>query len=107
MNPNKKVILINGQASNCYEQVIFIMKNDIAKNQVPVDLVMEAEKIINGYIEKNIIATSPYQVATKKPQQTKTASKSRNDVFDYILNMCMFLCCALLAVTIYSLFKGI
>lgn len=50
MDNKKKVILINGEAGKWYEQVIFII-NEKEKN-VPKNIIFEAEKIINEYIDK-------------------------------------------------------
>lgn len=49
MNKEKDVILICGNKSKWYEQAIFI----VDKNKVlPKNIVLEAEKIINEYVNK-------------------------------------------------------
>lgn len=48
---NKKVILVNGNGSKWYEQAIFIVNKNEAN--VPKNIVFEAEKIINEYLNKN------------------------------------------------------
>lgn len=57
MKDKKKVILINGNSSNWYEQVIFIVKE---QNQqiIPKNLAKEAEKIINEYMAKKYNSTN-------------------------------------------------
>ena len=57
MNEKKKVILINGTKANWYEQVIFIVKENNQQN-IPKNLVLEAEKIINNYIAKKYNSTN-------------------------------------------------
>jgi len=53
MLKDKKVIMINGESSEWYEQAIFIVKN---KGYTPgVNFVSEAEKIINDYVSKNSV----------------------------------------------------
>jgi hypothetical protein len=52
MEQQNRVILINGDNSKWYEQAIFIVKKNIPETQVPVDFVVEAERVINAYMTK-------------------------------------------------------
>lgn len=110
MEENKKIILIKGDNSNWYEQAIFIMRTDIAPKNVPVDFVLEAEKIINNYMQKQLKSISkPEKKAISAQCETiKNENKSidcilkGNKNINYILNICIVLCCILLAVILYS-----
>lgn len=112
---NKKVILISGGGSNWYEQAIFIIKDKGPR--LPVDMVKEAENIIKRYIADNKLkeAYKPFKPnngfenkvgSLNKPQnnkikQVKKATKQTN----FILNMAIVLCMALICCLIYLVFK--
>jgi hypothetical protein len=51
---NERVILIRGKKSNWYEQAIFIIKPGLSKDMEQVNIVDEAERIINEYREKKL-----------------------------------------------------
>lgn len=50
MGNQQRVILIKGDHSKWYEQAIFIVRQSVPGNKVPVDFVQEAERIVNGYM---------------------------------------------------------
>ncbi|MDR1640815.1 MAG: hypothetical protein LBT59_14055 [Clostridiales bacterium] len=52
MEQQNRVILISGDNSKWYEQAIFIVKKNIPESQVPVDFVLEAERVISAYMTK-------------------------------------------------------
>ncbi len=99
-----RVILIEGDSSNWYEQAIFIVKASLPKNKMPVDLVAEAEKIINGHgisrTSGTSASTSP--IVASKPKASKTtvapiavqpATKKKNPKFNFFLNLFMLMSC--------------
>lgn len=90
---NKKVIMVDGKNSEWYEKAIFIMRSDT--NTQPIDLINEAEKIINSYM----IKTSN----TINEIKTKTRPVSNDKKLNTILNFCLVLSIILLGITIYRL----
>jgi hypothetical protein len=54
--PNR-IILVNGNGSEWYEQAIFIVKKSLPAHRVPVDFVLEAEKVIHQYLAKRFRET--------------------------------------------------
>ena len=107
---NRQVIMINGDNSKWYEQAIFILRSNAKKTDI--DLMKEAEKIINNNsqfgmiadynimeynVPESIYTTKPIQQNKKiqqKPQVIKKESKkqvkkSRN--LDFMLNFAIIL----------------
>lgn len=105
---NNKVILINGTNSNWYDQVIFILKPDNV-TKIPVNLVGEAEKIINDYMKLKYSDKNKYvkpiennhnsSVKTK----TKPSIKSNKKVFNNFLNVSIFCCIVLIGILLYKI----
>ncbi len=85
---DERIILIKGDSSKWYEQAIFIIKKNIPGNKVPVDLVFEAEKIINGYMQKQTPSFEKKFAIEKKPELvvSKKTLKRKNKTFDAVLN---------------------
>ena len=84
----EKVILIKGDDSNWFEQAIFVVRKDLPRSKVPVDLVSEAEKIINGYLrnqhtKKQDVVILPKPTAVERKVVRK---RSVGSTFDFILN---------------------
>ena len=52
MGKKERVILIKGDESKWYEQAIFIVNQNTPKEDMPVDFVSEAEKIIHNHVKK-------------------------------------------------------
>lgn len=106
MGRKERVILIKGDATKWYEQAIFIVNKDIPPENIPVDFVAEAEKIINNYIIKKrqkaytalaptknsnvAIATAPVSIPATAPVQKKAKKRGW---FDFMLNAFMVLGC--------------
>lgn len=91
---NKKVILINGNGSKWYEQAIFIV-ND-TEHKVPKNIVFEAEKIINEYLNKkypsnvsNVYNNSTYHSSSLKTLKKSKTKKSNKNLNKY-LNISIF-----------------
>lgn len=94
MKDKKKVILINGNSSNWYEQVIFIVKE---QNQqiIPKNLAKEAEKIINEYMAKKYNSTNvtknktvnKQQEIIKQPKQNNVINTKKIKFYNNILNV--------------------
>lgn len=109
MESNKKVILINGTTSNWYEQVIFILK-PTSEKKVPVNLINEAEKIINEYIslkysdkEKYINPFKEKNISTKNNKKTIRNQKVSKARVNYILNISIFCSLVLIGFLLYKI----
>jgi len=72
-----RVVLIENKRGGWYEKAIFILNKDINPNQMPKDIVAEAERIIGDYMKRN------------KPAYFRKKFKKRST--DRILNCCLFL----------------
>ena len=59
MQTSERVVVIKGNASNWYSQVVFILNPGIQASQAPIDFVAEAEKIIHDYMAKKNGDTMP------------------------------------------------
>ncbi|WP_250277798.1 hypothetical protein [[Clostridium] colinum] len=113
MNEKKKVILISGNKSNWYDQVIFIVKENKQEN-IPKNLVLEAEKIINEYISKkyNKTNTQIYDKINTIPDKktiTKNISKNKPNnksikFYNNILNVSIFFTIAFICYLIYQIY---
>ena len=87
MNDNKRIILINGDSTKWYEQAIFIVKRNAAQNELPVDFVKEAEKIINSYLGGmgNSAVSSGFPLAVTAPRIKKYRR------FNFMLNLILLI----------------
>lgn len=94
---NKKVIMIEGKNSEWYEKAIFIVRDDINTNNRPVNLVSEAEKIINSYMVKTATKINEVKAGKIKPKNDKKLNS--------ILSICLILSFILLAITVYKLYN--
>ncbi len=88
---DERVILIKGDSSKWYEQAIFIIKKNAPQGKMPVDFVMEAERIINNYMSGKGKATLPKQPEPLKqqainPQTERPKKVKRKNTFDIVLN---------------------
>ena len=52
MKTNERVVVVKGDASKLYSQVVFFMNPKITENKAPIDFVAEAENIIYAYMDK-------------------------------------------------------
>lgn len=102
MNEKKKVIFINGNKSNWYEQAIFIVKEN-NQNNIPKNLVLEAEKIINEYLSKKYY--SSYNKPLKQPTNNNINSKNKKKLSSYnnMLNICIFCTIAIICYLLYQI----
>ena len=113
MGKKERVILIKGDESKWYEQAIFIVNQDIPKDQIPLDFVAEAEKIIHNHVRKKYdknfgnkvgiayASPTPKQWAAAPataPKRTKKSAKKKR--FDYALNTIMAIGCFVIAAVI-------
>ncbi len=115
---NERVILIKGDGSKWYDQIIFILKNNVKINP-PVDLVAEAEKIIGDYLNVKLnnkhvpiksvqSQTKPIQskpiinVVSKKKSSKPCSKPATTSNFDFFLNLFMLIgCLALVCILIW------
>ncbi len=103
---NDRVILIKGDNSKWYEQAIFIVRRNVPQNKLPVDLVAEAEKIVNSYIPRQRDLVPALNYTPKIPKSTSTTvSKKNNNNFDLFLNVIMLCSCLfLVGILLFSFF---
>ena len=113
----ERVILIKGDESKWYEQAIFIVNQNTPQENMPVDFVAEAEKIIHNHVKKKYGAYkgNSVGVAYSKPPTTnniksanamltqaptakrKKGAKVKSKKLDYALNTVMALGCFVIA----------
>ena len=106
MGKKERVILIKGGASQWYEQAIFIVKQSTAPENIPVDFVAEAEKIINNHVHKKYDKNSRYNVGIAYADSpapgalyraSKKNAKRKSGHYDFILNTVMGIGCIIIA----------
>jgi hypothetical protein len=105
MTASERVILIQGDASKWYDQAIFIVKPNGKAEDAPVDMVAEAEKIINNYLIKNKkplpagfppnsnLSSMGYVPTVATTPKKRTPSKR----VDFFLNIIIVLACLAIA----------
>ena len=111
MAKKERVILVKGDQSKWYEQAIFIVNQDTPQDQMPLDFVSEAEKIIHNHVRKRYdkngrhvsnnvgIAYSsampgkPTTVAAPALPTPQAKKKKKNKGLDFIVNAIMALSC--------------
>lgn len=111
MNDKKKVILINGDTSKWYEQVIFIVKEE-KEDKVPKNLVLEAEKIINEYVSKKynkieenkIDKNVNSQKSICKNNKNNKRSKKNTKIYNNILNVSIFCTVMIICYLLYQIY---
>ena len=113
MYEKKKVILINGNKYNWYDQVIFIVKES-NQNNIPKNLVLEAEKIINEYMAKkySVKNISPPESisninkidAPKQKSNIKKKTKKNLAFYNNILNISIFFTIVFICYLLYQIY---
>nr|WP_317358683.1 hypothetical protein [uncultured Tyzzerella sp.] len=104
MDKKKKVILINGDKSNWYEQVIFIIK-DNKENNVPKNLVLEAEKIINEYMSKKYNSTNIDKIPPNNIKKTYNVKNKKSlKFYNNILNVSIICTIAFICYLLYQIY---
>lgn len=109
MEKKRKVILIDGKSSNWYDQAIFIVSKD--ENQLPKNLVSEAEKIINEYINQKYTPNmykiyeqnSPTVSHQTKAKKQTVSSNRKNKNIKSLLNFSIFCTAIVICCLIYTL----
>ncbi|MDR3239409.1 MAG: hypothetical protein LBT44_04920 [Clostridiales bacterium] len=104
MEPNR-VILINGDSSEWYEQAIFIVKKNIPDCKMPMDFVLEAEKVINQYLAHKVRGsrTNAAQAVSADLNALKGAQARRpkRRRFNVFLNIILLVGCLTLMTVLY------
>lgn len=97
-----RVILIKGDQTNWYEQAIFIVKSGVPRSKMPLDLVAEAERIINGYANQQRRANTMRR-DNSSASGTPAHKRRKRNAFDTVLNVVMLLSCSVLVgVLVYA-----
>jgi len=101
MTTAERVILIQGDANKWYDQAIFIVKHHAPGHQIPIDMVAEAEKIIENYMVKN---NKPLPVGFPAPSvkgygldASGTKKRRFSKRWDFFINILMMLACLAIA----------
>ena len=110
----KKVVLIKGDNTKCYEQAIFILKPDIPQNKIPINFVAEAEKIINNCFHKTLfkqntntaLSTSKsHNIQPSRPYKRNKTKTKKNNALNTILIISIVLLVILFSIIFYSIFN--
>ena len=101
MQKKERVILIQGDDTQWYEQAIFIVNPKT--NNIPTDFVAEAEKIISNYkngnsfnIDTDIGIAYAAVDTTKLSPTTKWSNFLNGRFFDFFLNIIMAIGCVII-----------
>lgn len=105
---DNKIILIKGSDSVWYDQAIFVLKKNESPKKIPINLVYEAEKIINEYMNKNTFKIKSPVKEIKPTRSTPSVSsnttnkKRKYDYAGLVLNIGLIMSCVLLAMVLYN-----
>jgi hypothetical protein len=109
---DKKTIVVDGIGSEWYDKAIFVLKKDVIPSQIPKNLMIEAEKIVENHMKKR--ATGAYDSLSKKhdaPKIQAIRSKQKFSAYGYkdnqvnqILNWCLALSCILFVYCVWHFF---
>ena len=108
MGKKERVILIKGDKSKWYEQAIFIVNQNTPQENIPVDFVFEAEKIIQNHVRKsygmhvgNTVGIAYSNLKTSQPAVIpKNKKKPKISRFDFTINTIMAIGCFVIAAAI-------
>lgn len=104
---NKRVVLITGGQSKWYEQAIFIIKKNAPQENVPGDLIKEAEMIIDRYMSGvTYESTAKYKRPGLKSPAPQISRKRKASNFNFILNIVMLISCIVIFAVLAFQFMG-
>jgi len=98
----ERVVLVKGGANKWYEQAIFIVNPQTPKEDMPVDFVAEAEKIVNDFnLKRRIKKRAPAEIDRRaEPILQKRES-------NFVLNFLMIIACiAVAAILAFGVMGG-
>ena len=104
---DRRVILIKGDGSKWYDEVIFIVKSGA---EVPTSPVLEAERIVRNYIaskySNNIVNKDTVNISKKVDNKLKKVDKIgkrkvKNGKIDKAIDVCLILIMIALAVLVF------
>jgi len=107
MQTNEQVVVIQGDASKWYSQVVFIMNPNPGAEKTPMDFVAEAEKIIFDYVARkrkyagdSVHAYLDYTTPVIIPAKAKGRAVKEKKRFrwEFLLNLLMVAACVAIAV---------
>ena len=94
----ERVVLVKGGANKWYEQAIFIVNPNAPTEDMPVDFVAEAEKIVSDF---NLKRRSRKHATAAINEQVESAPKSSSN---FALNFLMVIACiAVAAIFIFGI----
>ncbi|MDR1690157.1 MAG: hypothetical protein LBS21_16365 [Clostridiales bacterium] len=117
---NDRVVLIKGDNSKWYEQAIFIIKKGTEDSRLPVDFVLEAEKIIDSYMRRTdkgaagfwaqngkkdaaLVKEAKKPAAVRANAQKSAVTVKKKGFEDYIPYIAMIVCCLILGYIVYGM----
>jgi len=86
----ERVVLVKGGANKWYEQAIFIVNPNTQPENMPVDFVAEAEKIVNDFNLRKIKKRAPAEVDRRAELPQKNES-------NFVTNFLMIIACIAVA----------
>ncbi|HOA80950.1 MAG TPA: hypothetical protein PKK61_07800 [Defluviitaleaceae bacterium] len=95
---NNRIILIENEKGGWYEKAIFLLNKDVHKEYQPMEIVQEAERIIENYIRNSNF----YPSKSKRKAKRKISYKAYNKRTNRVINVCLLLS---IVVFIYYLFQ--
>lgn len=96
----KNVIVLRNICSDMFEEVIFVLKKDAKLSKRNPNLVIEARKIVEDYINKN---NSNYHKPLPKTTNYDISYFEKNKKFDVILNISLMLSLSLFVMLMIKL----
>ncbi len=95
---DRKVILIKGDSSNWYDEVIFIVKGNASVPQSPA---AEAENIIKRYMAAKYKNGMSVKKITDRSNKNKRMIRKRNKRINKAVDICLILVLIALAVLVF------
>lgn len=98
----KKVITVSGDNSKWYDKVIFVVKKEHMKENMPIDFVLEAENIISNYMLSNNMAVGKFYPS--KNNNSNVTSRSKINGIDMFLYSSIVICILLVSIMLLESF---
>ncbi len=96
----KKVITVNGDSTNWYDKVIFVVKKDKIEDYNDIDFVLEAENIISNYMLNSNMQMGKQYTREHYTRENNTRILKKHDGIDIFLYSSICLCLVVLSVLI-------
>ena len=105
MDGNERVVVIKGNPEKWYSQAVFILNPQATTEEVPMDFVAEAEKLIYNYMARKQSCPEDGHITTLWDDEPVKKNHMRRR-FDFLIDALMVLACVgLVAVVAYGLLQ--